>query len=509
MTEQREIIDHLTKTLELLSAEKGRSQQRPAKQTERICESPAKELVDYTYSYIDFTYENPTIYHLISHFGEVLKEAGFEYLSEKQNWQEKLQKAGGGKFYTVRNGTNLSAFMVGSKWDQTKGVGAIGAHADSLTAKLKPITKKNKVEGFELLGVAPYGGTLNDLWFDRDLGIGGRVLYKEDNADASAIQSTLINSAPHPIAKIPSLAPHFGAPAVPPFDKETQAVPVVGYTSGDAEEATEEEKNCALYGKHSLELLRYVAHLAGVKVSQLVQLDLELFDVQKGTIGGIKKDFFSAPRIDDRICSYAALQAFVEYSKSVEIDQIDTFTCVALYDNEEVGSLSRQGAKGGLLEATVNRVAQALESQPLDLHALYANSIILSADVNHMFNPNFSEVYLEHHRPKPNVGVTLSLDTNAHMVTDIVGTTFAEELARINGDKLQYFHIKNNSRSGGTIGPSIAAQTGARTIDLGIPQLSMHSIRATTGSKDVGLGVKFFRGFFENWRPVLDQFGDL
>lgn len=504
MSDQREIIDHLTKTLELLSVEKGKSQQTPVK---KVNEARDGDLVHYSYSYINFSYENPTIYHAISYFSKALEEAGFKYLSEKQNWQEKLSKGSGGKFYTVRNGTNLSAFIVGKNWEQTKGLGAIGAHADSLTAKLKPITKKKNVEGFELLGVAPYGGTLNELWFDRDLGIGGRVLYKEKNSNA--IQNTLINSAPHPIAKIPSLAPHFGAPAVPPFDKETQAVPVIGYSGDDAEEATEEEKCCPLYGKHSLHLLRYVAKLAGVEVSQLVQLDLDLFDVQKGSLGGIKNDFLFVPRIDDKICSYASLIAFIEFSRSIDVAELDTFTSLTLYDNEEIGSLSRQGAKGGLFEATVSRVVQALDDQSLDLHTLYANSIILSADVNHMFNPNFAEVYLEHHRPKPNVGVALSLDTNVHMATDVVGTTFVEELARLNGDKVQYFHIKNNSRSGGTIGPSIAAQTGARTIDLGIPQLSMHSIRATTGSKDVGLGVQFFRGFFKNWRPVLDQFGDL
>ena len=121
----------------------------------------------------------------------------------------------------------------------------------------------------------------------------------------------------------------------------------------------------------------------------------------------------------------------------------------------------------------------------------------------------FLLVILKNHFPVPNVGITLSLDPNGHMATDVVGTALVEELARRNGDKVQYFQIKNNSRSGGTIGPSLASQTGARTIDLGIAQLSMHSIRAATGSKDVGLGVKFFNGFFKHWRSVYDEFGEL
>ena len=184
----------------------------------------------------------------------------------------------------------------------------------------------------------------------------------------------------------------------------------------------------------------------------------------------------------------------------------DSFSIVGLFDNEEIGSLTRQGARGGLIELVVDRVLSSNFYNPevLDiqesLRLTYANSIVLSADVNHLFNPSFPGVYLEHHKPLPNIGVTLSLDPNGHMATDSIGLALAEELAKKNGDKVQYFQIRNDSRSGGTIGPAISTSTGARTIDLGIPQLSMHSIRATLGSKDIGLGIKFFYGFFKNWR---------
>lgn len=505
MTDQREIIEHLKKTLQLLDIEKSKKpDEKVAAKTPAFTE---RKLEEYSEDYIEFTYENPTTYHVVARFSKLLDKAGFEYLSERDSWSDKIKKSSGRKFYTVRNGTNLSAFVVGKKWEPSKGVGAIGAHADALTAKLKPSSTKDKVEGFELLGVAPYGGTLNELWFDRDLGVGGRVLYRQSDHE---IKSKLINSTPHPIAKIPTLAPHFGEPAVGPFDKEDQAVPVVGYAGEDETPADDDEKKSPLYGKHSINFLRYVAQLTGVKVSQLVQLDLDLFDVQKGVLGGIKNDFLFAPRLDDRLCSYASMVALLEGSQDLDVESMDTFVDVTLFDNEEVGSLSRQGAKGGLLESVVSRVATALSDDgSVDLRELFANSIILSADVNHMFNPNFASVYMKNHSPKPNVGVTLSLDSNVHMATDVVGTAFVEELARRNGDKVQYFQIKNNSRSGGTIGPSISAQTGARVVDLGIPQLAMHSIRATTGSRDIGLGVKLFKNFLQNWRPVYDTFGDL
>lgn len=460
-----------------------------------------KDFLHCSQNFINFQYENPTTYHVIRTVSKLLKEKGFEYVSERDDWSELKP----GKYITTRNSTNLAAFVVGPDWKPKYGIGAIATHCDSLTVKLKPSSLKDKVEGFDVLGVAPYGGTLNESWFDRDLGLGGKVLVKDEKT--GKVKSVLIDSSPHPIAKIPSLAPHFGDPAKGPFDKEDQAVPIVGYVTPDeqaAVHASDDEKKSPLFGKHCLNLLRWIAKQADVKVSQLVQLDLELFDVQKGTFGGIKNDFIFAPRLDDRLCTFAALHALLCFVANKK-ENLKDFSLVCLFDNEEVGSLTRQGAKGGLLESVVERYATA-SCPKVDLKQVFANSIILSADVNHMFNPNFKEVYMHNHSPKPNVGITLSLDPNAHMATDVVGVAFAERLASLHNDKVQYFQIKNNSRSGGTIGPSLASQTGARTIDLGIAQLSMHSIRAATGSIDVGLGAHFFAGFLENWRKVYDEF---
>lgn len=507
---QLQLIKQLKNALQALSIQNKdiRSTFIDTEKNTDLALSTDLDFKNFAQKYIDFTYQNPTTYHVVEYASKVLKDNGFTYLSEKESWNNKINE---GKYFTTRNGTSLAAFVVGENWEESKGVGAIGSHIDALAAKLKPASRKDDVEGYELLGVAPYGGTLNHLWFDRDLGIGGRVLFRDE--ETNKVGSKLIASTPYPIAKIPSLAPHFGKPAEGPFDKEDQAVPVIGFTSDEdsgEETISENEAKCPLVGKHSIKLLRYIARLADIDVSQIVQLDLDLFDVQKGSLGGLNEDFLFAPRLDDRLCSFAALWALISFSKESFTPNCNTFSVLGLFDNEEVGSLTRQGAKGGLLESTVGRVAAAKRHNASnDLHTIFANSIILSADVNHLFNPNFKEVYMKGHSPIPNVGVTISLDPNAHMATDSVGFAFIEELARKNGDKVQYFQIKNNSRSGGTIGPSISSQTGARTIDLGIPQLAMHSIRATTGSKDVGLGMKFFKGFYENWRNIYDNYGDL
>lgn len=465
---------------------------------------------DYTNKYIDFTYENPTTLHVVSHFGDFLKLNGFTYLSERDDWSG--LKAG--KYFTTRSGLCLAAFVLGADWKPEYGVGVLGSHIDALTVKLKPNSTKSKVEGYELIGVAPYAGALSDKWWDRDLGYGGRVLIRtKDSSSKTGYKTTskLINSTPKPIGRIASLAPHFGAPALGPFNKETQMVPIIGYDSGAEPEPTEDEKNAPLYGKHSLKFLRHVAKLAEVEVKDLYELELDMFDVQKGTIGGLNNEFLFAPRIDDRICSFSGINSIVELANSGDIP-LKSFSMVTVYDNEELGSLSRQGAKGGLIEAVVDRVIGAVFPED-DVSALtrltYANSIILSVDVTHLYNPNFPNVYLENHRPKPNTGLTVALDSNGHMATDTVGLTLVEQIAELNGDKLQYFQIRNDSRSGGTIGPSISSQTGARTIDMGIPQLSMHSIRAAAGSKDIGLAVKFFVAFFKTWRDIYDTFEDL
>lgn len=461
-------------------------------------------------SYIDFTYKNPTIYHVVRHFGNKLKAAGFSYLAEKDSW-DALKP---GKYYTHRNGSALVAFIVGPNWTPQRGVGVIGSHIDSLTVALKSNSTKSSVDGYELLGVAPYAGTLGDVWWDRDLGVGGRLLVKDKKT--GVVGPVLVDSTPHPVAKIPTLAPHFGTPAVGPFNKETQAVPVVGFSLGadDDDEPTPKEKSAPLYGKHPLKLLRYISLLSGVALEDIVQWDLQLYDVQEGVRGGLNKEFVFAPRVDDRVCSYAAINALIETDALGSVS-LDAFSVVGLFDNEEIGSATRQGIKGQLIEAVVSRVLSSDFYKTKDVEVAleekvtYANSIILSADVNHLLNPNFANVYLEHHKPVPNKGVTIALDPNGHMATDSTGLALVEEIARLNGDEIQYFQIRNDSRSGGTIGPSISLQTGARTIDLGIPQLSMHLIRATLGAKDIGLGVKFFVGFFSNWRATYDHYGDL
>ena len=211
-----------------------------------------------------------------------------------------------------------------------------------------------------------------------------------------------------------------------------------------------------------------------------------------------------------------------------------TINLVALFDDEEIGSLQRQGARGNLLPSTIERIVQSLnpgkDAAPL-VSQTYANSFLVSADVTHAYNPNFPAAYLPHHSPRLNTGVCITQDPNGHMTTNSISTAIAQRLvekhnnndSNTNGQTvpclsnpvrsyqekplvLQTFQIRNDVRSGGTVGPMLSSKMGVRAIDVGLPQLSMHSIRATTGSEDPMIGTKFSRAVFEYWDDVREEF---
>jgi aminopeptidase I len=203
---------------------------------ERVSNGPEK----YTKPFTDFMTANPTIFHAVDAVARDLENHGYKKLSERDSWELKA----GGKYYVARNGSSLIAFAIGDGYAAGNGAAVIAGHIDALTAKLKPIPKLRTKAGFVQLGVAPYAGALNSTWWDRDLGIGGRVLVKE----GSKIVTKLVK-LDWPIARIPTLAPHFGAPSQGPFNQETQMVPIIGLDNSDVGAAKEgDEWKASLLG---------------------------------------------------------------------------------------------------------------------------------------------------------------------------------------------------------------------------------------------------------------------
>nr|POE86572.1 vacuolar aminopeptidase 1 [Quercus suber] len=471
----------------------------------------------YTKPFCEFLTQNPTVFHCVAAMKKQLLDAGFKGLNERDAWKIKPS----GKYFVERNGSSLIAFVVGAGYEAGNGAAILAGHVDALTAKLKPVSAVPNKAGYLQLGVAPYAGGLGPTWWDRDLGIGGRVLVKEGNKIV-----TKLVKLDWPIAKIPTLAPHFGAPASGPFNLETNMVPIIGLegtsthagTYSSAEPFSQPPLLGSLAGPvgsfvHTQPpaLVRAIAKELGLTAAtahEIVNWELELFDIQPATVGGLDKEFIFAGRIDDKLCSWAALQALIE-TQPAHTEDSSIIKVVGLFDDEEIGSLLRQGARGNFLPSTIERAVSSLtddKPSPDLIGRTYANSFLVSSDVTHAVNPNFLNVYLENHAPHLNVGVVVSADSNGHMTTDSVSTAILQRCADKVDAKLQVFQIRNDSRSGGTVGPMLSSATGIRAIDAGIPQLSMHSIRATTGALDPGLGVIMFAGFLNGFEAVDKEF---
>jgi aminopeptidase I len=504
---------------ELVGASSTRSSSRRSSPTEdkaaRFKQATRENAEKYTKPFCDFLTNNPTVFHCVDAVKTQLKDAGWKELSERDAW--KIEPSG--KYFVERNGSALMAFSVGGQYKPGNGAAILAGHVDALTAKLKPVSQVPNKAGYVQLGVAPYAGAPNNTWWDRDLGIGGRVLVKVNNK----IVSRLVK-LDWPIARIPTLAPHFGAAAQGPFNPETQMVPIIGLE--DSEEKS--EKAAEPFSKPSLigsaggsattfastqppRLVRVIANELGLKASEygnIINWELELFDVQPATVGGIDKEFIFAGRVDDKLCSWAAIQALVD-AQATDTADSSIIKAVGLFDDEEIGSLLRQGAKGNFLPSVIERAVTSLNndvSSSSIIGQTYANSFLVSSDVIHAVNPNFLGAYLENHSPRLNVGIVVSADSNGHMTTDSVSTAIMQRCADKVGAKLQVFQIRNDSRSGGTVGPMLSSATGIRAIDCGIPQLSMHSVRATTGNLDPGLGVMAFLGFLNGFESVDQEF---
>jgi len=449
----------------------------------------------YADQFMRFMDLSPTTYHVITHFKSLLSNNGFVEVKEN----ESSQVTAPGLYFMTKDDLTLITFIIGGKWKPEHGSCFVGCHSDALSVKINPCGSKKSSNGFELLGVAPYSGSLNKLWLNRDLGLAGSVTVNENGK----MKRKLIKSS-YPIAHIPALAPHFGIDE--PYNKQTQMVPIMSFNS-EPLIPTEEELASPLYSKHSLQLLRYISELSSTSLLDIKELDLDLFDFQDSSRCGLKREFINSASLDDRLCSFDAIYGLLEFSQRFihqDINDFDGFVGVFLANHEEIGSESRTGAKGGfLLDFFKSIVSSRKYRQPVEQIALLTqNSIFLSSDVTHVMNPNFKNVYLENNYPLPNVGPCIKFDSNGHVLSDSFAYVYLENIVdKLPGIKLQHFHIRNDSRSGGTIGPIMSGPRGINgakmIIDVGMPILSMHSIRCSMGFKDVGMGVRFFKEVFQ------------
>lgn len=481
--------------------------------------------LEYASDFVNFLNSSPTPYHAVSVIRSRLLSNGFVELSERKSWAGSINK--GSKYFVTRNGSSIIAFTVGQEWRAGNGIAMIGAHTDSPTLRIKPVSKKES-EGFIQIGVETYGGGIWHSWFDSDLSLAGRVIVKENGK----FVPKLIN-VDKPILKIPTLAIHLDRDVNNKFEfnKETQLLPIAGLTNAspkakeEVEETNDEKKSSGgccdgpklsteefqsvknIIERHNEQLVSLFAKEAGVEVSQIEDFEVILYDNKPSTVGGLNDEFIFSGRLDNLTSCFLSTEALIQSSDNLSNES--GIRLISLFDHEEIGSSSAQGADSNFLPNILDRIT-GLNAESSDLHVPIVSKILesssksffLSSDVAHGIHPNYSNKYEANHKPNLGSGPVIKINANQRYVTNSAGIVLLKEIGKRANVPLQLFVVQNAAPCGSTIGPILASKTGIRTLDLGNAVLSMHSIRETGSVQDLEWGVKLFKGFFEEFSDV-------
>eukprot|EP00750_Incisomonas_marina_P008258 INCI15396.2.p1 GENE.INCI15396.2~~INCI15396.2.p1 ORF type:complete len:505 (+),score=92.53 INCI15396.2:112-1626(+) len=464
-------------------------------------------------SLVAFFNAAPTGFHAVAEAKRQLSAAGFVELSERAEWALEA----GGKYFFSRNSSALVAFAVGAKFKPGNGAFMVGAHTDSPCLKLKPVSKADSVGVLEI-AVQTYGGGLWSTWFDRDLGVAGRVLVK--GADGAIAQHLV--RIDRPICRIPMLAIHMARgtgtkieinpedhlkavlcssveESVNVGDAASTTVETSGEGGGAA--AADAEPGTHANQAHHAGLVRAIAAEIGVAPETIVDFELQLHDTQPSAIGGLYDEYIFSGRIDNLSSCYTSLAALLESTAEADSLQEETgLRIIVHFDHEEVGSNSAPGAQGPLIEHTLKRVTDFFSAGASSTQAYeraVQNSFMISCDCAHAVHPNYVSRHEAAHRPKINGGVVIKHNVNQRYATTSVGAFIYRECGRLSGTPTQDFVVRQDTGCGSTIGPITASNVGVNTVDVGMPQWSMHSVRETMGSKDPEYCTRQLRTFFE------------
>lgn len=421
-----------------------------------------------------FVAASPSPYHVVIESIRRLEAAGFKPLQEADAWHF----SPGARRYVVRADTSLIAFRVGTEAPARSGFNIIGAHTDSPNLRLKPRPVLGK-EGYTQLAVEIYGGVLLHTWIDRDLGLAGRVLMERPDGSLSRC---LVNIH-EPLARVASLAIHLDREVNDKgaiYNRQTQMAPLLGL--GDADTA---------HGR----LKARLAQLCDGPADAIRGFDLGLYDLTPPSLGGMSEEFVFAARLDNQASCHAALEAI-----TAENDGTPSTQVIALFDHEEVGSASAQGAGGSFLKDVLGRIvasvsAQAGDNAPSAFQRAIAHSFCISADMAHAVHPNFSDKHEPRHMPRLGEGPVVKNNVQQRYATDGYSAARFRQLCRRAGVLCQDFVTRTDLACGSTIGPITATELGIATVDVGNPMLSMHSTRELCGSEDVGRMIRVMRQF--------------
>ncbi|WP_417226202.1 M18 family aminopeptidase [Amphritea sp.] len=423
---------------------------------------------DFNKQLFEFLAASPTPFHAVYEMRARLQEAGFIELLEQDVWNVRP----GGRYFIVRNESSIIAWTLAANAGLTRsGIRMVGAHTDSPCLKVKP-NPETQSQGCLRVGVEVYGGALLNPWFDRDLSLAGRVNYINNDGDMA---SALVNFE-RPVAVIPNLAIHLNRDVNQGLNvnPQTDLPPIMAQLVGDDKiELRDILKN---------ELLMH--HIDDV--AEILDYELSFYDVQIPAYIGLNNEFFASARLDNLLSCFIGMQALIESDS----EQSCLLVC---NDHEEVGSMSAAGAQGPMLKQLLER----LQPDPESRSRMIANSMMVSVDNAHAVHPNFADKHDGNHGPRMNAGAVIKINANQRYATNSETASLFRHIARQEGVTLQSFVVRSDMGCGSTIGPITAAEIGVKTVDIGVPQLAMHSIRELAGSDDPVSLAKVLKRYYQ------------
>lgn len=414
---------------------------------------------------LEFIANSPTCFHAVQAMTDILSAEGFTELKENQKWHIE----NGGRYFVTRNGSSLTAFTVPVQ--EMKGMHIIASHSDSPSFKIKENPELESEGHYIRLNVEGYGGMIRAPWFDRPLSVAGRVIVK-DKAQGG-FRSILVDIG-RDLVMIPNLAIH--------MDRQIN----------DSCKYNIQKDMLPIYGDLSAKgtFMKLIADTAGVPEEEILGHDLFLYNRQKGTVWGASGEFLSCSRLDDLQCAFASLKGFLAGKRQEYL----AVHCVL--DNEEVGSGTKQGAASTFLYDTLTRIHTSLGLSQEDYLIHLADSFMISADNAHAVHPAHTDKADPANRPYINGGIVIKFSASQKYCTDGVSAAIFRDLCQRAGVPVQTFVNRSDMAGGSTLGNISNTQVALNTVDIGLPQLAMHSPYETAGVKDTGYLIRAAEEFF-------------
>ena len=361
--------------------------------------------------------------------------------------------------------------------------------------------------GFNQVNIMTYGGGLWRTWFDRDLTLAGKVVIKSE--DGSKLESKLW-ACQHALMKVPNLAIHLDRQEEFCPNKETHLKPILAMGIIDqifGESVTKlEDDKFKLDEKHFSTLTNLIATDLNIDRSRIIDFELNICDTQPPALFGIHQEFVSSPRLDNLGSSLVALDSLIDHSKvDMKVRDNAEIEMILLFDHEEIGSQSAQGADSNMAAEITQRIFENYGGPSEDYYRAIHRSYLLSADMAHAVHPNYSAKHHSQHMPTIHGGIVIKINANQRYATDVVSSSALKVIAAKADVPLQEFIVRNDSLCGSTIGPIIASKAGLKTIDIGAPMLAMHSIRESCGVVDLLYYRRLFNVFFHEGATVISD----